>query len=107
MSSLVREAYGELYPGKASNYNFFLEYSGKFKAYNANVRRYGNDMTFSLSKEWKKISRDIQIGLVQELMLKILKSDRSKASGELKNPKFLSDKKKTMNMELYNLFLKN
>ncbi|HLC50122.1 MAG TPA: SprT-like domain-containing protein [Candidatus Nanoarchaeia archaeon] len=90
MSSLVREAYEELYPGKKSNFIFFLEYSGKFKAYNANVRRHGNDMTFSLSKEWRKISRDIQIGLVQELMLKIIK-----------------DKKKTMNMELYNLFLKN
>ncbi len=88
--NLVEEAFHELYPGKELSYSTSLKYHRKFKPYNANVKRYGNNLVFSLSKDWKKISKEIQIGLIQELMVKILK-----------------DKKKTMNMELYNLFMKN
>lgn len=105
--NIGEEAYTELYPGKSLGYNISVKYSRQFKPYNANVRRYGNNLVFHLSKDWKKISREIQIGLLQELLTKILKSDRNEVSGELKNKKFLSDKKKTMNMELYNMFLKN
>ncbi|MBI2101615.1 SprT-like domain-containing protein [Candidatus Woesearchaeota archaeon] len=90
MSELIKEAFQQLYPEKEPKYNFSLKYSRKFKPYNANVKLYGNSLMFHLSKDWRKISREIQIGLVQELMVKILK-----------------DKKKTMNMELYNLFMKN
>ena len=90
MSSLIKEAFQQLYPEKEMKYSFSLKYSRKFKPYNANVKLYGNSLMFHFSKDWKKISREIQIGLVQELMVKILK-----------------DKKKTMNMELYNLFMKN
>ena len=88
--NIAEEAYNELYPDKEVNFNFSLKYSRKFKPYNANVRRYGNNLVFHLSKDWKKISKEIQIGLLQELLTKILK-----------------DKKKTMNMELYTMFLKN
>ena len=91
MSSLITEAFRELYPSKELRYNFSLKYSRKFKLYNANVKMHGNNLMFNLSKEWKKISKEIQIGLIQELMSKILR-DRNK---------------KTMNMELYNLFMKN
>lgn len=90
MSSLIEEAFQELYPEKELKYNLSLKYSRKFKPYNANVKLYGNSLMFHFSKDWKKISKEIQIGLIQELMVKILK-----------------DKKKTMNMELYNLFMKN
>ncbi|MAG91106.1 hypothetical protein CMO83_00350 [Candidatus Woesearchaeota archaeon] len=90
MSSLIKEAFQQLYPDKPLKYDVSLKYSRKFKAYNANARLYGNNLTFHLSKDWKKISKDIQIGLIQELMTKILK-----------------DKKKSMNIELYNLFMKN
>ncbi|MBI3035606.1 SprT-like domain-containing protein [Candidatus Woesearchaeota archaeon] len=90
MSSLIIEAFQQLYPEKELKYSVSLKYSRKFKPYNANVKLYGNSLTFNLSKEWKKISKEIQIGLVQELLVKILK-----------------DKKKTMNMELYSAFLKN
>ncbi|MBI2653483.1 SprT-like domain-containing protein [Candidatus Woesearchaeota archaeon] len=90
MSQLVIEAFQQLYPEKEINYNFSLKYSRKFKPYNANVKLYGNSLMFNLSRDWKKISKEIQIGLIQELMVKILK-----------------DRKKTMNMELYNLFMKN
>lgn len=91
MSELAKEAFGQLYPGKELKYILELKYSYHFKPYNANVRLYGNKMTFHFSKNWKKISKEIQIGLVQELLVKILK-DRNR---------------KTMNMELYNLFMKN
>ena len=88
--NIAEEAYMELYPNKALNYSISVKYSRQFKPYNANVRKYGNNLVFHLSKDWKKISKEIQIGLVQELLTKILK-----------------DKKKTMNMELYSMFLKN
>ncbi|MEK6983601.1 MAG: SprT-like domain-containing protein [Nanoarchaeota archaeon] len=91
MSSLTEEAFQQLHPEKEIKFNFSLKYSRKFKPYNANVKLYGNNLIFNLSKEWKKISKEIQIGLIQELMAKILKEKT----------------KKTMNMELYNLFMKN
>jgi len=95
MSELIKEAFQELYPNKELKYNFYLKYSRKFKPYNANVRLHGNNLIFNLSRDWKRISHEIQIGLIQELMIKILKS-REKI-----------DNKKTINMELYNKFLKN
>ena len=88
--TIAEEAFQQLYPEKEIKYNLLLKYSRKFKPYNANVKLYGNNLIFNLSKDWKKISKEIQIGLIQELMIKIL-----------------HDKKKTMNMELYNLFMKN
>ena len=90
MSELIKEAFQQLYPEKEIKYNLLLKYSRKFKPYNANVKRYGNNLIFNLSRDWKKISKEIQIGLIQELMVKIL-----------------HDKKRTMSMELYNLFMKN
>ena len=91
MPSLIEEAFQELYPNKELNFSISLKYSRKFSPYNANVKRFGNNLIFSLSRDWKKISKELQIGLIQELMTKILKD---------KN-------KKTMSMELYNLFMKN
>ena len=72
MSELIKEAFQELYPNKELNYSLSLKYSRKFKPYNANVKRYGNNLIFNLSRDWKKISREIQIGLIQELLAKIL-----------------------------------
>lgn len=91
MPSIIQEAFQELYPEKELKYNFSLKYSRRFNSYNANVKLYKNNLVFNLSKEWKKISKEIQMGLIQELLIKILKNKT----------------KKTMNMELYNLFMKN
>ncbi|MBI2657266.1 M48 family metallopeptidase [Candidatus Woesearchaeota archaeon] len=91
MSELVKEAFQQLYPEKELRYSVSLKYSRKFKPYNANVKRYGNNLMFSFSRDWKKISKEIQVGLIQELLVKILKGNN----------------KKTMSMELYNLFMKN
>ncbi len=91
MSELIKKAFKQLYPEKELDYSISLKYSRKFKPYNANVKMRGETLIFNLSREWKKISKEIQIGLIQELMTKILKGK----------------KYKTMNMELYNLFMKN
>ena len=91
MSSLIQEAFQQLYPEKELKYNFSLKYSKRFNSYNANVKLYGNNLIFNLSRDWKKISKEIQMGLIQELLIKILKNKT----------------KKTMNIELYNLFMKN
>ena len=88
--NIAEQAYAELYPGRELRYNISIRYSDHFKPYNGNVKKYGSSLMFHLSRNWKDISKEIQIGLIQELLTKILK-----------------DKKKTMNMELYNIFMKN
>lgn len=87
--SLIQEAFRKLYPEKELNYEVSLKYSSKFKPYNANVKLSKNKLKFSLSKKWKTISREIQIGLIQSLLVKIIK-----------------EKKKTTNMDLYSIFMK-
>ena len=91
---LIEEAFSELYPGKEGIYKFSLNYSAKFKPYNANVRLRNNHLEFNLSKKWERISREIQTGLIQELLLKILKN------------RLTPIKTKTYNIELYNFFMK-
>ena len=87
---LIKEAFEKLYPGKAFNYSVKIKYSARFKPYNANVKHYKNNFEFSLSKQWKHISKDIVIGLIQTLLLKIF-----------------NDKKQTINIDLYNSFIRN
>jgi predicted metal-dependent hydrolase len=89
--NLAEEAFAELFPEKdISEYELRTNYNGRFKPYNANVRYCGNKIQFNLSKKWKTISREIQIGLMQELLLKIFRV-----------------KKKTTNIDLYNIFMRN
>ncbi len=89
--NFVEEAFAALFPGKNSDgYEFKVNYNGKFNAYNANVKYSGMDFQFNLSKKWRGVSKEIKIGLIQELLLKIFK-----------------EKKKTVNIDLYNIFLKN
>jgi len=88
---LVEEAFNSLHP-ESLGYTFSLKYSAKFNPYNANVRLKGNKIEFNLSKKWKTVSKEIQMGLVQSLLVKILKS-----KVRLKN---------TTNIDLYNIFIK-
>ena len=88
--NLIETAFKGLYPDKEFNYDYSVKYSGKFKDYNANVRKYFNRLEFNFSKKWKKINPEIRIGLIQELMQKLFKS-----------------KIKTTNIDLYNSFIKN
>ena len=89
-SSMAEEAYRELFPDKEPKLNFYIKYSNHFNSYNANVKMHGQSLTFHFSRKWKTVSREIQMGLMQELFCKLFKS-----------------KRKTMNMDLYRIFLKN
>ena len=87
---MLQEAFEGLWPERTPNYDFSIKYSGRLKGYNANVRLYGSKITFNLSRNWRAVSRDIKLGLIQELMAKIL--------GERKA--------RTTNIDLYHIFLK-
>ena len=88
---ILEDAYSQLYPEKAFPYDTVeIVYSRKFRPYNANVRLRGKNLVFHFSHEWKDVSEEIQIGLIQELFVKLAK-----------------DKRKTTNIELYNIFVKN
>ncbi len=60
-----------------------ISYSGKFSAYNANVRKRGNELEFSLSREWKTVSDEIILGLLQSLASRVLKKSFSSTSIDL------------------------
>src|SRR3989338_8086689 len=89
--NLIEQAFAELCPDKPLTLIPKLKYSGKFRGYNANVKMTRESITFSLSRNWKPVSPDIKIGLIQGLLVKILK---------LKG-------RKTMRMDFYENFLKN
>ena len=88
---LVEKAFTDLFPEKnIIEYELKIKYNDKFKPYNANVKYIKNSFTFNLSKKWKKISKEIQIGLIQGLLLKVFK-----------------EKKDTLNIDLYHNFMKS
>ncbi len=89
---LAEEAFKRLYPDRANKWDFKIMYSGKFNDFNSNVRfsRINNKVEFNLSKKWKEIDEEIQIGLIQSLMVKIFKEPG-----------------KTTNIGIYNSFIKN
>lgn len=87
---LVKTAFERLYPEKTMDKEVSLKYSGRFSDYNANVKMSRTSLEFNLSKKWRGVSKEIIIGLIQDLMLKILK-----------------DKKKSLNIDLYHNFIKS
>ncbi len=87
---LVEEAFHRLYPEREFRYSVSVRYSGRFKAYNANARMRRDMIMFSLSRKWKGVDEEIKIGLIQELLVSLMK-----------------DRRNTLNMELYNNFIKN
>ncbi len=86
---MLEEAFDGLNTGKPLNYECSIKYSGKFKGYNANVRLSGKKLVFGLSRNWRQVSKDIKMGLIQELFCKIMRIRKS-----------------TQNIELYHIFLK-
>lgn len=87
---ILKEAYQGLYPTKELNHDLILRYSGRFSDYNAHVVLSSKKLEFKLSKKWQLVDAVITMGLIQTLMNKIFKT-----------------KKTTLNIELYNDFLKN
>jgi hypothetical protein len=88
--SLIRRAYSELYPGKEFPYHEELKYSAKFNDYSGNIKRVGDDISVNLSRKWQEADEDIAIGMIQCLLNKLF-----------------GTKKDTLNMDLYNKFLRN
>lgn len=89
---MLKEAINELY--EEFPYSYSLKYSAKFKPYRANVRLRADNIQFNLSRKWKTVSKEIQIGLIQELLLKIMKN------------KLKPLRTNTQNIELYTIFMK-
>jgi predicted SprT family Zn-dependent metalloprotease len=87
--NIAEHAFSELFPDKKLAKTLIVKYSRAFNPYNANVSYNAFSMTFKLSREWKKVSEEIKIGLIQALLLKVYK-----------------EKKKTINIDLYNHFIK-
>lgn len=88
---LVREAFNALFPEKPYVYAASVRYSGRFKGYNARIQlnRFSKTITLLLSKNWRTVSRDIQLGLVQHLLCRLFK-----------------EKRQSMQMDLYAHFLR-
>ncbi len=93
-NKLLDSAFESLFEISPLNYNFKINYSQRFKKYNANVSYRGNNYIFNLSYEWKDVSLDIQVGVIQYLMVKAF------------SKKITPKNKLTLNIELYNSFLK-
>ena len=89
--NIAEKAFKELFPNKILRRKMIVSYSKAFKDYNGNVQYSISWMKFKLSHKWKNVSEEIQIGLIQNLLLKVYKT---------KN-------KNTINMDLYESFLRN
>ncbi|MBI2575660.1 hypothetical protein HYV84_00450 [Candidatus Woesearchaeota archaeon] len=89
---MLQEAINGLYANFP--YTASLSYSGKFKAFNANIRMEGKHVQFNLSRDWRTVSKEIQIGLVQELLAKLLRKRITPLVTQ------------TPEMELYSIFMK-
>jgi hypothetical protein len=87
--TLADDAFSSLFPERQPERRMTIKYSGKFSSYNANVKYNREKMEFHLSRAWEEVSPDIQIGLIQSLLLKIFK-----------------EKRETLNLDLYNIFMK-
>jgi len=85
---MIEVAFRAIFPRKEFDYLPEINYSGRFKGYNANARLQNKKLIFNLSKNWKNIDNAIKIGLIQELIIRLF---RKKAH--------------TFNMDLYNTFL--
>jgi hypothetical protein len=88
--NLAERAFSELFPDKQITKELRIKYSRAFNAYNANVKYTAFSMTFKLSYEWKKVSDEIKMGLIQLLLLKVY-----------------NEKKRTLNIDLYEKFIKS
>ncbi|MBI3033784.1 M48 family metallopeptidase [Candidatus Woesearchaeota archaeon] len=80
----------EFLSSEGLKFSLSVRYSGRFKPYNANVRKSGSHLEFNLSREWKSVSDEIVLGLLQSLAARILRAGF-----------------KTANMDIYNNFVRS
>jgi hypothetical protein len=91
--NLIIEAYGRLFPEKVFLYETRIEYNRRLAPFNANIKLRREVISLCMNLQWKDIDDEIKIGLVQSLLLKILKDKEGI--------------KQTMNINLYNNFIRN
>jgi len=88
--NLIIEAYRRLFPEKEFSYHPEIEYNHRLSPFNGNIRLHHNTIRVNLNLQWKDIDDEIKIGLIQTLLVKIL---RQKVSSP--------------NIDLYHHFIKN
>ena len=67
-----------------------MKYNRRLADFNANIRLHQNTLSLHLNLQWKDIDEEIKIGLVQNLLLRVLKK-----------------KINTLNIDLYHNFIRN
>jgi len=87
---LAEEAFRRLYPDRPYLYISSVRYSRRLKDYNSNIRFSGNHLAFHLNKKWRKVDREIRLGLIQSLLSQLFKTGR-----------------RTIEMEYYISFIKH
>jgi len=88
--NLIQESYQRLFPEKEFPFEAELEYNRRLSLFNANISLRRNQLNLHLNLQWKDIDNEIKIGLIQSLLVKILR-----------------EKKNSPNIDLYNNFIKN
>lgn len=88
--NLIQQSFEHLYPSKPFTYTTRLEYNLRLSDFNANIKLYQNILSVNLNLQWKDIDDEIKMGLIQSLLLKILK-----------------EKAHTPNLDLYHNFIRN
>ncbi len=96
--NLIDQAYERLF-NKQISYATKVKFTSQFNDYNANIRLSNNQIELRLCRKWNQIDKEIVLGLVQSLLLKILKKDH------LTNN--VIQKHESINIDLYNNFVKN
>ena len=71
--NFAEEAFEQLFPEKEKKFLLSAKFSGKFNDYNANIRMFNNNIRVNLSKKWRKVNKEITIGLIQSLLLRLFK----------------------------------
>ena len=87
--NLIQESYQRLFPEKEFLYQSGIEYNRRLSDFNANIKLYKNKISVNMNLQWKDIDNEIKIGLIQSLLLKILRK-----------------KGNSININLYNNFIK-
>ncbi len=88
--NLIQISYQRLFPDTDFPYQTSMEYNRRLSDFNANIRLTKTTLSLHLNLQWKDIDDEIKIGLIQHLLLRVLKK-----------------KGNTPNIDLYHNFIRN
>ncbi len=81
--NLIEQSYERLFPDKVLEYTTSVEYNRRLSDFNANIKLRGKHIHVALNLQWKDIDNEIKIGLVQHLLLKLMRQKKSSSNVEL------------------------